>query len=180
MKHIYFGPNNTLHVSHSLTAVTRCFGALVWRTSAHAHAHPAKALIKICLWYGPNVFIKRGSGGGAIKTQRVELKWPQRGAITPPPPHPPGAGSQGRGWEKAVGDGMSLNTRVSGCSPDQCPFKSYSNFINGFIHTVMPFSNIFFDSHRNTRAHVISSKNNHRKNDRKNCNVLGQLQYFAL
>lgn len=116
---------------------------MLWRSRlarqrTHARTHPAKALIKICLWYGPNVFIKRGSGGGAIKTQRVELKWPQRGAIMQLPV-PPGAGSQGRGWEKAVGDGMSLNAGVSGRYPDQCPFKSYSSFINGFIHTVSHF-----------------------------------------
>lgn len=116
-----------------------------WEQSSGAAAHttPVKALIKICLWYGPNVFIKKGSGGGAIKTQRLELKWSQRGAIMLLPPQTLGAGSQWGGWEKAVGDGLCLNTGVSGCSLRQCPFKRYSCFINAFIHTVMPFAASF-------------------------------------
>lgn len=138
MKQIYLTTNNNLHVSHSLTAVTRCLGAVIWCSSTHTP--PVKALIKICLWYGPNVFIKKGSGGGAIKTQRLELKWSQRGAIMLLPPQPLGAGSQWGWWEKAVGDGLCLNTGVSGCSLRQCPFKRYSCFINAFIHTVMPFA----------------------------------------
>lgn len=52
--------------------------------------------------YGPNVFIKRGSKGGAIKTQKRVLKLPWRGVIMPsrsPLPSP----SRLRVWEGGGG-----------------------------------------------------------------------------
>lgn len=141
MKQIYLTANNNLR----LTFFNCCHQMLgsSHLVHQHIHTHPVKALIKICLWYGPNVF-KKGSGGGTIKTQRLELKWSQRGAIMLLPPSASGGwesvgrvGESSGGWTLSQYRGQRvLPTPVSFQTLQllyQC-LNSYSNAIRSLLH----------------------------------------------